>query len=166
MSKIFKISGNFCQRGKWVKPDPSFVGVILVDDNNEFYGTCTELYPCEICRMDRFLAGAFAHNDKNGELGIAFYKLSNCPEQLPIRYVVPDLTNPETSSWAGFSLIFGTFQKQGKAKITIEEEPYSEEEAANITSRFELLNLALNGNDQLLDQVYCCIDMIKHASET
>ena len=58
MSKIFIISGNFMQYGEWSTPDPSFVGEIVVDDANTFYGYCDELYENRKSET-RFLVGEY-----------------------------------------------------------------------------------------------------------
>ncbi len=110
----------------------------------------------------RFLAGAFAPNGKDGKTGIAFYKMSNDPIQAPLMYVVPNLDNVECGSWAALGL-FGYFEPQGKAKITVEEVVYSEDEENHIKSQFEKVDKSINGNDQLLEQVQCCIDILTHA---
>ena len=70
MSKIFKISGNFMLRGKGSEPDPGFVGKIVVDDEDNFYGVCEELYdgPVTVNYKERFLAGSIA---PNGQMAIA-----------------------------------------------------------------------------------------------
>ena len=162
MSRIFKISGNFVQYGEWSTPDPSFSGEIVVDDEkNEFYGYCDELYCDDVTDINRsrFLAGAFAMNGKNGQQGIAFYKLSNDPLQSPLMYVIPDLTNPESGSWAALS-IFGYFQPQGKAKVIIEEEKFSKAIEESVKLRYDLLDTDINGNDELLEQIQCCKDII------
>ena len=164
MSRIFKISGNFMQYGKWAEPDPSFSGKIVVDKDDEFYGFCEELYDktgSDINRT-RYLAGAFAKNGRNGQLGIAFYKMSNDSRQSPLMYVIPDLANPKSGSWAALSF-FGCFDKQGRAKIVIEEEEYSEEEEVRIKAKYGALNKGINGNYELLEQIYCCKDIIINA---
>jgi hypothetical protein len=153
------------QFGKWSEPDPSFSGKIIVDEKDEFIGFCDELYCSNMSEVNqiRYIAGAFAENGRNGKRGIAFYKMSNDPEQSPLMYVTPDLANPESGSWAALS-IFGYFQEQGRSKIAIEEEVYSEEEENRIKSKYQSLNKEVNGNNELLDQVYCCKDIIAHAT--
>lgn len=165
MSRIFRISGNFMQFGKWSEPDPSFSGKIIVNEKDEFIGFCDELYCSNMSEINRirYIAGAFAENGRNGKRGIAFYKMSNDPEQSPLMYVTPDLANQESGSWAALS-IFGYFQEQGRSKIAIEEEVYSEEEENRIKSKYQSLNKEVNGNNELLDQVYCCKDIIAHAT--
>ena len=143
MSKIFKISGSFMQDGKWSTPDPSFTGKIVVDDNDEFYGYCDELYESvedEINRT-RYLVGAFATNAKKGSRGIAFYKLSNYAAQAPLMYVVPDLLDG-SGTWAAFVYMFFTSQMviQGKSKLSVVEIPYTEEEEKQIKEKYDELD--------------------------
>lgn len=147
MSKIFKISGNFMQYGKWSEPDPSFVGEIVVEDE-KLQGYCNELYEhgemSEVNKV-RYLVGALTNNGKNGNLGAIFFKLSNDTKQSPLRYVVYDLTNPAGGFWEAMRVMVpGTnllrFVQQGRAKITIEEQDYSEEKAARIKAEFEKLD--------------------------
>lgn len=167
MSKIFKITGNFVQNGEWAQPDPSWAGKIVVSDHDLFFGYCDELYQEIITEANktRFLVGAFANNGKNGQRGIAFYKLSNEPRQAPLMYVMPDLTDPNSGSWAGMMMLFGSgqFEEQGKAKVTVEEQPFSETEAQRIENQFSQVNTRINCHSQLLDQIHCCIDIITNA---
>ena len=166
MSKIFKISGNFRQYGEWSTPDPSFVGEIVVDDANTFCGYCDELYDSKMSALNktRFLAGAIAPNGRNGKNGIAFYKMSNDGEQAPLMYVVPNLEDPSNGSWAALTP-FGFFQPVGQARVEIEEKAASAfgEDEKRIKAKFDELDKNINGNDQLLEQMQCCIDIIVHA---
>ena len=165
MSRIFKISGNFVQNGEWAKPDPSFTGKIVVDDNNEFYGYCDELYSSSMSEINRirYLSGVFATNIESGQRGIAFYKMSNDRKQAPLMYVVPDLTDPEGGTWAALTE-FGYFLEMGKSKITVEEEPFSEEEEKNIKAKYDNLDENVNHNKDLLteDQIACTKSIIIH----
>ena len=165
MSRIFKIFGNFMQFVRWSSPDPSFSGKIVVDDADEFYGICEELYDSSASDIERttYIAGAFAANNQTGQRGIAFYKLSNDPGQPPLMYVTPDLTNPESGSWAVLS--FTCFQEQGRSRITIEEEVFSEEKANEIKAKYEHLRKDINHNGDLLPQIQCCKDLIIHAAK-
>lgn len=154
MSRIFKISGNFAKYGKWSEPDPSFSGEIVVDEKyqpyaefcdwlyySNFYGTCDELYNSDLMDINRtrYIAGVLVEDERKERQGIIFLKLSNDPEQDPLKYVVPDLANPERGSWwAALTPFFG-FLQQGKAKITLEEETFSEEEAENIMEKYDSL---------------------------
>lgn len=164
MSRIFIISGNFMQHGRWSEPDPSFVGKIVVDETDNFFGICEELYDCQRLGISRtrYLVGAFAPNGRNGRRGIAFYKMSNDPEQVALMYVVPDLTDPSCGSWAALSM-FGVFQAQGKARIMVEEEAFSEQEERRIATKYEALNRNLNSNEELIDQIDCCKNILVHA---
>ena len=165
MSKLFKISGNFVQYGEWSTPDPSFAGEIFVDDANVFCGYCNELYDSDMLseiNKTRFLAGALAPNGKNGKTGIAFYKMSNDPIQSPLMYVIPDLENIQSGEWAALGG-FGYFEPQGKAKITIDEITHSEDKENYIKSQFEKVDRSIGVNDQLLEQVQCCIDILTNA---
>ncbi len=164
MGRIFSISGNFTQFGRWSEPDPSFSGKIVVNDEDEFYGFCDELYKSTMSDINRtrYLAGAFAENSRNGQRGIAFYKMSNDPVQAPLMYVIPDLENPESGSWAALS-VFGHFEEQGKARVIIAEEAFSEEKENDIKTKYEALDKRINGNDELLEQINCCKALILHA---
>ena len=164
MSRIFSIFGNFVQFGRWSTPDPSFTGKIVVDDNDEFFGICEELYNSKMSSINRtrYLVGAFAANGRNEKKGIAFYKLSNDYEQSPLMYVLPDIADSENGSWTALTFL-GYFQEQGKAKIILKEEAYSEDEKNRIKTQFDNLNKRVNGNDQLLEQVSCCKDIITNA---
>ena len=162
MSRIFSISGNFMQYGEWAEPNPSFSGKIVVDENDEFYGFCEELYANTMSDINRirYLAGAFANNGRDGKRGIAFYKMSNEPRQAPLMYVIPNLEAPKTGSWAALSAFTGLFDFQGKADITVEEEAFSAEEEANIKAKYDALDKRINGHDELLEQIQCCKDII------
>ena len=164
MGRIFSIFGNFVQFGRWSTPDPSFSGKIVVDDNDEFFGYCEELYDSKMSSINRtrYLAGAFAPNGRNEKRGIAFYKMSNDYNQAPLMYVLPDLADSSNGSWAALSFL-GYFQEQGKAKILVKEEAYSEDEKHRIKTIYDNLNKKVNGNDELIEQIQCCKDMITHA---
>ena len=164
MSRIFRISGNFMQFGRWSEPDPSFSGKIVVNEENEFCGFCEELHHSNVLDVDRirYIAGAFAENGRNGRRGVALYKMSNDPEQSPLMYVVPDLVIPDSGSWAALS-IFGFFQEKGRAKIIVEEEVFSKEEENSIKAKYDALNQGINGNYELIGQIQCCKDIIIHA---
>ena len=51
----------------------------------------------------------------------------------------------------------------GKAKVVIREEAYTDEEENRIKAKYDALDKEVNGNDELLKQVYCCKDVIIHA---
>ena len=165
MSKIFKISGNFVQYGKWAKPNPSFEGEIVVDDANTFCGYCNELYDSNMSALNkiRFLAGAIAPNGRNGKDGIAFYKMSNDTEQSPLMYVIPELENGK-GEWAAASWDRGFFTID-EARVEIEEKLTSvpEEDEKRIKAKFDELDKSVNFNKALLEQIQCCIDIIINA---
>ena len=163
MSKIFKISGSFMQYGEWSVPNPSFVGEIVVDDANIFYGYCDELYDdkMSVLNKTRFLAGAITSNGRNGGNGIAFYKMSNDDVQAPLMYVVPDLEALISDGyWA--ELRFGSFQPMGPAKVNVEEKGVSapEEDERRIKAKFNKLNKNINFHRELLEQTQYCIDIV------
>ncbi len=147
---------------KWAEPNPSFSGKIVVDENDEFYGFCEELYANTMSDINRirYLAGAFANNGRDGKQGIAFYKMSNEPRQAPLMYAMSNLEAPKTGSWAALSAFTGLFHPQGKADITVEEEAFSAEEEANIKAKYDALDKSINCHDELLEQIQCCKDII------
>ena len=166
MSRIFKISGNFKQFGEWAEPDPAFSGKIVVDENtDEFYGYCYELYVGHLPESSglRFLVGAFAPNARNGNRGIAFYKLSNDLNIDPYMYVTPDLTNPESGEWSALGTFGIYFERVDKSRVMIEEMAYSEEEEKRIKSTYEKIDRNREANKVMLDQVHCCKDILLHA---
>lgn len=171
MSRIFSISGNFIQNGAWSTPDPSFSGKIVVDDNNEFYGYCEELYEETMSELNRtrYLVGVFARNDSCANKGISFYKLSNEERQSPLMYVVPDLSDPEQkdATWATFAEIFpwtGIYEMRavGRAKINLTEEPFSVDEEKRIREIYEDLDEDVGFNSSLIEQIGSCRDMVEH----
>ena len=168
MSKIIKISGNFFQYGEWAEPDPAFVGEIVLEDSGTFYGYCDELYDEEMPDINktRYLAGAIAANARNHKNGIAFYKLSNDDEQLPLMYVMPDLEDENSGEWAALSTFSGYFQRVDSAKVKIEETnpDNPEEEAERILNKFDELDQTINGNGQLIAQIQCCINILVNAT--
>ena len=164
MSRIFNISGKFMQYGKWSEPDPSFSGKIVVNEEDEFYGFCEERYSSNMSDDNRirYIAGAFAENGRNGQRGIAFFKMSNDSKQAPLMYVTPDLMVPESGLWAALS-IFGYFQEQGRSRIVVEEETFSKEVEKSIKTKYDTLDKGINGNNELLEQIQCCKTIIVHA---
>ncbi|MBR0133755.1 hypothetical protein IJM16_00610 [Candidatus Saccharibacteria bacterium] len=166
MSRIFKISGNFKQFGEWMEPDPAFSGEIVVDEKtNEFYGYCHELYAEGVLKSYRlrFIVGAFAPNARNGNQGIAFYKLSNDLNIDPYMYVTPDLTNPESGEWSALGIFGIYFERVDKSRVMIEEMAYSKEEEKRIKSTYEKIDRNRKANKVMLDQVHCCKDILLHA---
>lgn len=124
MSRIFRISGSFMQFGKWSKPNPSFSGKIIADEEGRFYGYCEELYDgaSDASRI-QYIAGAFAENNHRRRQGIAFFKMSNDPSQDPLAYITLDLENPESGSWSELSTL-GRFLRRGRTRIVVEEEAF------------------------------------------
>ena len=150
------------QYGEWSTPDPSFVGEIVVDDNNTFCGYCDELYESRKSET-RFLAGAIAPNGRNGKNGIAFYKMSNDKNQPPLLYIVPELENGK-GEWAEASWNKGFFTID-EAMVEIEEKPTAalEEGEKLIKAKFNELDKSIDLNRALLEQIQCCIDIIINA---
>ena len=148
MSKIFKISGNFVQNGKWVQPDPSFAGEIVVDDDNTFHGYCNELYDTDtpVLNKTRYLAGVIATNSKTGKEGIAFFKLSNYIEQAPLLYII----SGEEGAWGVIFPWRGDYSMVNKARVKIEEVTYDLKDEQRIENKFNELNMNINLHDQLL----------------
>ena len=168
MSRIFSISGNFDQNGAWSTPDPSFSGKIVVDDNDNFYGYCEELYEETMSELNRtrYLVGVFAQNDSCAGKGISFYKLSNEERQSPLMYVIPDLSDPEQkdATWAAFTKILRVYQMvpMGHARINLAEEPFSVGEEKRIRGIYEDLDEDVGLNSSLIEQIGSCRDMIEH----
>lgn len=159
--RIFKISGNYMQDGKWAEPDPSFEGKIVVKEDGEFVGYCNELYAealndpgCEI----RYLTGVLDSNEQSGHYGIAFYKMCNNSKPGTIMYCQFDLMNPKTGSWAG--LLFGRFMPEGGANLKLEEDEYTEEEAKRIRDTFDNLDKNDCCHEWLLKELDCCRNMV------
>ncbi len=140
MGKIFKVTGNYKQNGKWATPDPSFVGKIVVDNLGRFCGYCDELYESEQPEENklRFIYGQFGKSLKNGKDAFVFYKLSNYEEQKPLLYEVIDKEDPSSWKWSALNMHWfsSTFSPQDGAKVDLEELEYSEEEAAAIRGRY------------------------------
>ncbi|MBR3233327.1 hypothetical protein IKG12_00480 [Candidatus Saccharibacteria bacterium] len=148
MSKIFKISGNFVQNGKWAQPDPSFAGEIAVDDDNTFHGYCNELYNGDAPDIDktRYLAGKIATNSKTGKECIAFLKLSNFIEQAPLAYSA----SGEEGVWGAFAPWSTNCILDEEARVKIEEVAYSLKDEQRIKNEFNGLNMSINLHDYLL----------------
>lgn len=167
MSRIFSLSGNFNQNGAWSTPDPSFSGKIVVDDNDEFYGYCEELYEETMSELNRtrYLVGVFAQNDSCANKGISFYKLSNEGRQSPLMYVIPDLSDPEQkdATWAAFTRVWDyQMVPMGHARINLTEEPFSVDEEKRIREIYEDLDDDVGFNSSLIEQIGSCRDMIEH----
>ena len=144
MGKIFLITGNFQQDGKWSEPNPSFSGLIAVDDNGYCRGWCDELYHSKQPSKNkvRYLYGFLAKNRDNGNLGIAFLKLSNYERQTPLHYAMYDLQDETRGEWASLqALSFECvgFVRQGSAIVKIEEQEYANDAYEGILARFDEL---------------------------
>ena len=131
-----------------------------MDDAGKVCGWCSELYdaptkerlPKELlggANATRYLVGAMA--PENNGYSILMFKLSNVRQQAPLLYEIHD-AYPEDCSWSAMSLIGGFFS-QGRAKIELEELPYSEEKANQIKERFDEVDLAVNNNLDLVHEV-------------
>lgn len=165
MNKLYEITGRFYQDGKWSEPDPSFKGRIIVDENKEFIGYCDELYDSDQPEENRkrFLIGVFANNARNNNEGIAFYKLSNYKRQLPLMYVLPDLSDKKNGSWAVLNLMLGMFLPVGVAEVVIEPLEYDEKTEKEIEEEYNHLDKEDIITAQLLEQVYCCKDILENS---
>ncbi|MBQ3440969.1 hypothetical protein IJG27_01495 [Candidatus Saccharibacteria bacterium] len=62
----------------------------MVDDDNTFHGYCNELYDTDtpVLNKTRYLTGTIATNSKTGKECIAFFKLSNYIDQMPLLYII------------------------------------------------------------------------------
>ena len=155
LSKIFRISGNLMQDGEWMEPDPAFVGEIVADETGKFCGWCEELYgryretDTLISGRIRYLVGAVA--EENNGYSIMFFKLANNARLAPLLYETHDVSQAD-SYWSalGFS---GGFAAQGNAKISLEELPYSEEDADRIKMRFNNVDEDIDENGALIQEV-------------
>ena len=161
MSRIFSIKGYEVEGAeKCSESNLSFSGMIVANGEDEFYGYCRELDDSGMPDFGKtwFVAGAFAENDRNGRRGIAFYKLSNNQGQTPLLYVMPDLD--KCGIWAGLNHNYGHFVVQGEAKVTVSEETPLREIEETIATVYGNLNQNINGNGELVEQIYCCKDLI------
>ena len=151
MSRIFSISGNFMQNGKWSVPNPSFKGKIVVADDGGFRGYCDELYESNMSDINktRYIVGLLTTNRRRDADGIMFYKLSNDPVQAPLLYIIQDLSELNSGSWSAPGQI-GLFVRKGVANITLDAEDYSEEEEDRIHAKFAELDKDLNGNGMVI----------------
>ena len=141
---IFVITGIFQQDGKWSEPNPSFSGLIAVDENGFCRGWCNELYRSRLPSKNkvRYLYGSIM-SDKDGNiLGIAFLKLSNYERQTPLLYAMYDLQDETSGEWASIQEMginrFG-FARQGGAVVEIEKQEYADDAYKGILGRFNEL---------------------------
>ncbi len=164
LGKLFKISGSFEANGGWQQPDPCFTGEISVREDNSFVGYSDELYdwPAYLAEggKRRYLTGYLANNDRNGKLGISFFKLSNYHDIDAYLYVTPELDDPESGSYAAPTPA-GYFRRQGKTRIYLEEEPYDEQKKTEIEAKFRDVDLRLRINYELVSQISSCKKLIE-----
>jgi hypothetical protein len=149
--RIFKISGNFQQKGEWSNPDPSFEGRFLAEDDGYFIGYMNELRDTPYSKL-RFIAGYYSEDEERG--GICFYKFANDYGLVPLMYTFPIWA--EFGQWAKLSLSTGEMSRQGKAKMAIEEVAYSNEIADAIRTEYAKLDKTVNLNSGIAIQFYCC----------
>ncbi len=154
MSKLFKISGSFRQNGLWTRPDPAFIGEIVMTDDHMFCGYCDELYEEAHTASDkiRYLIGSFIDH-KNNDQGIEFYKMSNDARHLPLLYRIENLATGGDGAWYSCMADRGTccFLTQGDAKISLEEKPYSKKALERVKARFCEVNKDFYWNHYLID---------------
>lgn len=169
MSKTMHITGNFEQFREWSKPDPGFDGYIVVSGDGSFIGYLNELYGpvigMESLHNDlnriRFITGYIANNNKDGEEGVAFLKLSEDENQSPLMYVVPNLA--KEGSWAALRGDLGYFERRGRAKVLLEEVAESDDITEDIVCSYESIRNRNNPvNNSLLDQAHTCLDILQH----
>lgn len=125
MSKIYKISGNFAQDDKWVCPDCSFEGEIVVGRDRTFYGYCNEVYLKQKSGKDvvKSIAGVFGPSGKSGKDGISFYKITKERTIQTLMYAIPDIEGGKCGTWGIYKK--GQYKPLGKAKVEIEEEVFT-----------------------------------------
>ena len=162
-NRIFTISGNYRLRGKWETPDPSFVGKIVMRDDDTFVGYCDELYAADTPDINRvrYLTGAYADYVLDKDCyGIAFYKLSNYPAQVPLMYVDFDLLGSCLGSWGAYNENTGHFETSGKATLKLIEEPYSAMEERRIFDKYNELRGDIEHNAKTLKMIDRCKDLL------
>ena len=153
MSKIFKISGNFTENGKWTKHNPAFEGEIVVNDEGKFYGWCEQFcsegsagYNCDTVsdiNKVRCMVGALAEEGEGYSL--LFYKLPNMPLQTPLLYEIHS-TSPADCIWSAEDP-GGGFVSYGNAEVFVEEISYSEEAINGVRERFSEMDISFSKND-------------------
>jgi hypothetical protein len=149
MSKIFSIEGNFTQNGEWSQPDPSFKGKIIVEDDGSFSGYCDELYGSISSDKTRYLFGHLAQDQHGKVTGIAFFKLSNDRNQVPLTYLVADLKTDRVAYWGSLSLSFATLVTcawHGQATINVKEESDSDEVRNSVAEHLDKFDANINRN--------------------
>ena len=141
-----------------MRPDPAFTGEIVVDETGKFCGCCEILhdgvvkcYSGEGCKINQYKYLVGAVTQESGGHSLAFFKLSNGPKQEPLFYEIHD-ASPADSYW-GTMCSFGGFAAQGNARVTLEELPYSEEEAGRIKAQFREVDCGVNYNGEMIAEV-------------
>jgi hypothetical protein len=111
VKRCFVISGNFMQYGQWSRPDPGFVGYIIVDEEGNFEGYMDEKYTkCP----PRFVAGVYVDQK------MAYYKLVNSSRLTPLVYIFPDIR--ENGLWAAVNGGSELIGEPAKIKVEALEE--------------------------------------------
>ena len=135
MSKIFKISGSFMHEGKWNCPDIVFEGeFVLAEDNKSFCGFCTDQNIDSTESNISSIAGIYTESGKSGKRGLSFYKSASGPNKIAIICNIP---NPAASAYGTWGIyIKNKFKPIGKARVLIEECPYSAKSELLIKSNY------------------------------
>ncbi len=173
MSKIFDISGNFVTHitKDWKMPDIAFNGEIVVEPNGHFIGYCNELYDDleEEENKVRYLTGYIANNNRDGKEGICFYKLSNFKLQEPIQYIMYDFEDEKSGAWAILltmphiftkPIIFFTLADRAKVSIAEKSVEDLDGEADRISRRFNELNTSIGWNNEMVNSVEKCYEIL------
>lgn len=154
MGKLFKISGSFRQNGFWARPDPAFVGEIIMTDDHMFCGYCDELCKEADDAGDkiRYLLGSFIDR-KDENQGIEFYKMSNDARLMPLLYRIENLATGGDGTWYACLTDNGAcfFLNRGDAKISVEEQPCSKKALERVRARFNEVNEDLYWNYFLIN---------------
>ena len=141
MSTIYKITGDFEQKGEWVKP--GFEGYFVQDDTTTIKGYVIEQYECWGYSELRFIVGRY--DDKTGKL--EFIKLSNESDLDTLIYVFKDIE--KEGVWAWLSLMWTKFWIRGRAKVSISGTDEATEE--QILSRFGYMNMNLLDHGEICE---------------
>lgn len=167
MSRTRRIFGNFEQFGEWSKPDPSFDGHIIIDDDGYFIGYQNELYGavadmedlCNDLNNIRFVTGYIANNGKDGAEGICYLKLSQDSRQSPLLYVIPNIV--KEGEWAVMPWLDSHFVCKGRARLSLEEVAESDAITTKINDLHMLIRDADNlVNNLLLDRSHICLEIL------
>lgn len=131
MSKIFSITGSFMHEGKWNCPDIVFEGeFVLAEDDTSFCGFCTDQGTGNISSI----AGLYTINEKSGKRSLSFYKSASGPDKVA---VICNIPNPAASAYGTWGVcVKNKFSPIGKARVLIEECPYSAKSELLIKSNY------------------------------